>query len=189
MKYRLLAIVLVYCICDDGLCAPTLSYGDGVGSPDGLFTAVYLESAIRIEDNPGAKNSTHVSVFPVYTLNWTGDSKSLVITEHLAGGCEAALIYLDQEGHWKRLDIEPLVTEYDEASVVALIIRDHSLSVTYKRRQHDGGAKFHAYVCSFDIDARTLARSNEKITSISATEYKSLKQVNRASVKSAFKRE
>ena len=161
--------VTVFFLCSN--VSGKIWYGDGVGSPDGRYTAVYLGSAVRIEENPAGDNPVRVGVLPVYTLNWTGDSHTIVATEHQAGGSYCTLIYL-AEGRWKRLEVEP-IDDYEAAAVVDLTIRNHSITVTYKLRWRDD-ADYQFRLCSFDVDTITRNRSKEKLEKITAAKYSKL---------------
>jgi hypothetical protein len=181
MRSNVLALILVLSFCGKASGEQVVSYGDAIRSPDGRFLATYLGSHIRIEDNSGGALSARIGVFSVLAFNWTGDSKTVVTVEHLAGGSEAVLIHLD-DGQWRRFEIDP-VDDYDAAAVIGLIIRDHSVSVKYRLRKRED-QRFQFYVCSFDVDSATHNRTNEKVKRISAAKYGQLKLIeDQASVK------
>jgi hypothetical protein len=175
MKASAMSMLAVIC-----LCAKTyaLSYGDTVPSPDGRHSAIYLGSQVRIDDIP-------VKVLTVIAMNWTGDGSTLALVEHLAGGSQLSLIHLI-DSQWKRFEIEPPLDPYDDISVVELVVRKESVKVKYKLRQHsDQGFRF--YVCSFDVDPVTRARSNETTTKVTVTNYEKLPQLmKQTSIKKVY---
>jgi hypothetical protein len=162
MKANAISILAVIC-----LCAKTyaLSYGDTVPSPANRHNAVYLGSQVRIDDNP-------VKVLTVIVMSWTGDGNTLVLVEHLAGGSQLALVH----SQWKRFEIEPQLSPYDDISVIELAVRKDSIRVTYKLMQQSG-QDFRFYVCSFDVDPATQARSNEVTKKLTAAQYEKLPQL------------
>jgi hypothetical protein len=157
--------VAVFCLYAK---AYALSYGDTVLAPDGRHRATYLGSQVRIDDTP-------VKVLTVIAMKWTGDANTLAIVEHLAGGSQLALVHLIDD-KWKRFEVEPPITSYDNISVVSLTVRKRSVTVKYKLTQrHNREVRF--YVCSFDVAPVTQAYSKEITKEVTAQEYENLSQL------------
>ena len=167
MKAIVVSVLAAVCLCANTY---ALSYGDTVRSPDGRHNAIYLGSQVRIDDRP-------VKVLTVIAMDWTGDGKTLVIVEHLAGGSQLSLVHL-VDSQWKRFEIEPPLSPYENISVVELGVRKDSVSVKYKLTQRND-QDFRFYVCSFDVDSATQTRSNEVTQKLTAANYEKLPQLRK----------
>ena len=157
-----------------------IELGQSVGSPDGRFTAVLTNDT---QGNLHIKSNTtgelyKIGVFrPLYSLEWTGDSQTVVTVEHLAGGSQAVLIHFDGD-KWSRFEVDPTEPPppYHHYAVIRKEIGRDTVKLRYKATDEKGnGIVTKFYVRSFDVDPRTRSITNIQTREISGNEYSALR--------------
>lgn len=145
-----------------------------VTSPNGEFSAAYLGRSIRIRNNLTQRLYPTVPVLtPLLSLKWTGDSKTIVTIEHIAGGSSAALVHFNGKA-WRRYDAGPSGGPYNHIEVLKQEIGKDGARITFVADERRKGTTFAYFICAFDINAETNARSNETRKEVTEAEYDAL---------------
>lgn len=151
-----------------------MAFNDWVGSPNGELSAAYSGRSIRIRDNVTGRVYPEVPVLtPLLSLKWTRDSKTIVTIEHIAGGSCAALVHFDGKT-WRRYDADPSGGPYDHIEVLSQEIGQDRARITFAANVRRPGTIFAHFICAFDINAETNARSNETRKEVTETEFEAL---------------
>jgi hypothetical protein len=153
--------------------------GHSVSSPDGRFTAELTNDTqgnLHIKSNVTG-DVYRIEVFrPLYSLEWTEDSQTVVTIEHLAGGSQAVLIHFD--GHkWSRFEVDPTHAPppYHHYAVIKQGIGRNAVKLTYKVTDEKGnGIVTKFYVCSFNVDPQSRSITNVQTREIGGDEYSAL---------------
>jgi len=153
----------------------SFSVGQSFRSPDGRFIA-QLESGdfsnLKIKDNQtGEVASETVDLPTLLSLKWTGNSKAIVIVEHIAGGSVASVIALNQ--CWARQDLFP-PRNGDTCEVVKEKVGWDTVNLSYTASQRAGTA-FLFWTSCFEVNANTGAVTHVTTENISADAYQALK--------------
>src|SRR5690242_18814423 len=75
---------------------PEIRPGRQAVSPDGKLAVIYDPSAdhpLQIVDSASGAVQSSFPVLPVHALRWTGDSKTLIVVQHIAHGSEAEFLH------------------------------------------------------------------------------------------------
>ena len=138
-------------------------------SPDRRYTAEYLfddDNRIKITDNQTGHADAPIDWWSVpHSIRWTGDSKTIVVVSHIAGGSQASLIHF-KKGKWVELEAAPPTKHSPvEYRVIEEKVGISSVTLTYEvTNQAPNGARESFYRCSFKIDPETGAIFNVKNT-------------------------
>lgn len=177
LRYGLLA---AYLWILGALCAGwEMPTNKAIVSPDQRFAAKLADDQqgnIHIVDNSSGVTQKVRSFRPLLSLKWSGDSKSLVTIEHLAGGSQTAIIHFDGD-KWTRSEVDPIAETppYHHYTVIKQEVGWDAIRVTYKVTDEKGnGVPFGYYICSFTVDAATGARKNFVKRRINEKEYHGL---------------
>src|SRR5437899_7910222 len=113
---------------------PQLKSGRHAPSPDGKFYVFYEAPTFQIRD---AKTSAVLGSVdqeqPVQALRWTGDSKTLIIVEHVAHGSDAYFLHWDGAA-WRPQFTYALFEKEDHRAIAVVDVKPHTdaVDVTYK---------------------------------------------------------
>lgn len=147
---------------------------DWIASPSGELSAAYSGGSLRIRNNLTGRLYPKVSVLtPLLSLKWTRDSKTIITIEHMAGGSCAALVHFDGKA-WRRYDAEPPGGPYNHIEVLSQEIGEDGARITFAADVRRKGTTFAYFICAFDINAETNARSNETRKEVTEAEYDAL---------------
>ena len=170
--------------------AASIKQGESFNSPDQQYIAKLVSAAtsdvypktysenpsdpidcLQIVDKLGKSKSLFEQTF-IYSLQWTGDSKTVVTVEPIAHGSECN-IYHYANDKWKRIIIKPPDLLKGVYSVVKCDASFNTVNMTYKvfeRPPIVASAIF--YITSFVVDANTgaIARTISK-KEINGEEY------------------
>lgn len=140
-----------------------------VPSPDAKHVVIYNPDNVEIHDRGGSKIYTISRVLPVYALEWTSDSTTVMIVAHLAGGSSLTLAYFDGKA-WKHFDAWPSGAHYDRFAVIAAKPVGRIIEVSYKTKEiRNEVASYH--IQTFTIDPATRVRASERVKTISRDEF------------------
>lgn len=147
----------------------SIVWGFRLNSPDGKFTAELVkdeEGYIHIIDNQTKARFKVGSLYPIYAMQWANDSRTLVTTEHIAGGSVAFLIHLNDE-KWTRSKASPpeeTLPSYYHFAVVEQVIAKNAIKLKYKISEERGnGEKIDFFTCSFDVSPEGIIKNVSKI--------------------------
>jgi hypothetical protein len=141
-------------------------------SPNKEFLAT-ATGLITIQDLKSGRKFDLVEVLdPLYCLAWAGDSKSLFIVEHIAGGtCLSVVQFLN--GKWIKSSIDPPPDgDYDSYKVVQVKPRFDSARIVYitANRGDNGGPSLTQFV-TFDLSLKNLSTSHIRYKTITGDQY------------------
>lgn len=106
---------------------------------------------------------------PLYSVAWTGDSKTLVLIEHTAGGTFARFVHRN-DGQWKDHTVD--AGEGDKSSVVRQTLHNESFELAYRVHvMPTSRTAERFYLYSFEVDPETNQRRNEKRETIDVDSY------------------
>ena len=107
------------------------------------------------------------------SVAWTGDSQTIVIVGHIAGGSEASIIRFEN-GAWVQHPAEP--QDGDEYEVVRQVLRKHTVELTYEisARSNATKDKMRFYLYTFLLDSATGKHSNERRNDVDPETYVAL---------------
>lgn len=143
-------------------------------SPDGGLSAAYSGRSLRIRNNLTGKVYPEVPVLtPLLSIKWTRDSKTIVTIEHLAGGSCAALVHFDGKT-WRRHQADPPGGPYNHIEVLSQEIVQDGVRIAFAADVRRKGTTFEHFICAFDINAETNARSKETRKEVTESEYEAL---------------
>lgn len=124
-------------------------------SPDGRFTAM---GYVRIKDNKSGKTSGIAVLGPIYSMEWTGDSRTLLVVSHIAGGKTAILIHY-KNGVWTKFDADPPNENKDayfDYSLVGQKVEFDSVKLTYRIKTRNSLSQLaENSLCVFTVDPKT----------------------------------
>jgi len=113
-------------------------------SPNGKLVAKFEQrddgwTYFNVTDSKTGKlnSSTKIELTPVFSLQWTRDSRSIVTVGHVAHGSAATLFHL-QDGAWKYFHVFPSNFEYDPHvhriiyDVTKVEAEEHHVNLTYR---------------------------------------------------------
>lgn len=142
-----------------------------VPSPNGEVSAAYSGGALRIRNNLTGRFYPEVPVLtPLLSMKWTGDSKTIVTIEHIAGGSCAALVHFDGKT-WRRYDADPSGGPYNHIEVLSQEIGENGARITFAANVRRKGTTFAHFIIAFDINAATNAVSNEMRKEVTEAEF------------------
>lgn len=145
-----------------------------VTSPDRRLSAAYSGGSIQIRDNVTGKVYPDAPVLtPLLSMKWTGDSKTIVTIEHIAGGSCAALIHFDGKT-LRRHQADPPGGPYRRIEVLSQEIGQSGVRITFAANVRLPGTTFAYFVIAFDINAETNTVSNETRKEVTEAEFDSL---------------
>jgi hypothetical protein len=130
MKIRAYLFLVLMCIQSS---AQEVNPGAVFTSPDGRFTIRFTdqEMNLSIKDNQTAKITTLGVLTPCYSIKWTGDSKTFVAIEHLAGGSDADIFHFNKD-QWHNSSADPLSDAFDHIDVTDENIGTNKIKFVYK---------------------------------------------------------
>lgn len=154
-----------------------LEAGETFKSPDGKYTLKLVPDpdensvigGLSIANNSTGELFQDSAATPIYSVKWTGDSKTVVLIVHVSGGSEAVVYHLNNKNKWVSCDLEPTIG--DVFSVVQLTMRKDTVEFRYKVGKRTTGD---SYLYSFVFHPDTLTRTDEKIKEIDEATYKNL---------------
>jgi hypothetical protein len=180
MKYRALISILIFTVlifsCNCNAEQKGLEVGQVIQSPDKQFIVKVTSDpsddsvvgGITITSSSTGQVFQADTTAPLYSIKWTGDSKTVALIVYVAGGSEAEIYHL-RNNKWVAYEPEPTIG--DHFTVIRQAMGDHSVDLTYKVGEKNTG-KF--YIYTFVFDPETVARSNEKVKEIDLDKYRSL---------------
>lgn len=147
-------------------------------SPDKRFTVQLVSDdryKFKITDNKTGKVDQSVEMITLlFSLNWTGDSKTIVTVEHIAKGSITQIIHFSNN-KWSSFLVEP-PDNIGHYSVLKQEIGMNTVNLTYKAtKEKDNGSIIGFYTCKFDIDPATGAVTHVVTHDIDESTYASLK--------------
>ena len=171
LKLIFLLFIQSICICFALDAAGELPYDKPVLSPNKQLTAQWTLSAnpdathsnstdktncLSISNIQTGQISTIPAIGPLYFLQWTGDSKTIVTVEHRAGG-SAACVYNYDGILWENTEIVSPEKFARHTDVVKIIPNFDNITVTYKtssiKNLHYSDILYHIY--NFNVSGRT----------------------------------
>jgi hypothetical protein len=151
------------------LCAAEIKPGEHFKSPDGRFIAecngggvLPAVDKITIVDSKTGEIYSSIEVDPpLYSLAWTGDSETIVVVTHIAGGTVAGTVHL-HHGRWNVNSADP--REGDKYRVVRETLRKHSIELTYQVTEIPSSAERsgQVYLYKFVFDPGTTRHAEEE---------------------------
>lgn len=138
-------------------------------SPDGQFVVRCLDEYIEITNTAIGETYPRVGVLPSYTVNWTDDSKTIVVFEHLAGGSDAVLVHFDGEG-WRVTRTGPPEDDYDHVGVVQATHESGVFRIAYRADVRKNTQVLY-FLITFDVDLRTGEYKNKSVKRITYKAY------------------
>jgi hypothetical protein len=148
-------------------------------SPDRRFATEIKDEDERgynleIKDQNNGKAYKAAASLPLFSFEWTTDSKTIVLLEHIGGGSQISLIHFN--GHeWKRREIEPPGGNSGHYEVLEKDIGKNFLRISYKvTKEKQNGTVFGAYKCSLRVDASNGQISHVEKQDISIDAYRTL---------------
>jgi|GEM_PF-4775395 len=158
-----------------------IQIGDSFTSPDKRFTAHIIDEDqhgfnMQIRNNRTGESYKSAASIPVLSFNWTIDSNTIVLIEHLSGGSQMTLIHFDGHKWGKPIEIDPPGGERGHYDVIREEVGKDSIRVTYKvTREKPNGMVIGAYISSFAVDPKTGQRSRVIQHDIGVDMYRRLK--------------
>ena len=147
---------------------------DWITPPNGELSAAYSGGSLKIRHKLTGRLYPTVRVLtPLLSLKWTGDSKTIVTIEHIAGGSCAALVHFDGKA-WRRHDADPAGGPYNHIEVLNQEIGNDSVRITFAADLRRKGTTFAYFICAFDVNPATNVRSNETRKEVTEAEYDSI---------------
>ncbi len=149
-------------------------------SPNGIFTVRLTDerndgSNLEVKNNQTAERRRGAAGTPLLSLQWTGDSRTIVMIEHLADGSQTALLHFN-EREWQRFEIVPPGGAAGHFEVIKQDIGQASLKVTYKvTKEKANGEMSRAFTSSFNVDGATGKIYGIEQHAIDITTYRVLK--------------
>ena len=122
-------------------------------SPNGEFLVTYSPDQLQIRDKRTNKDYKSITVLPVFFITWTGDSQTMVVVEHMAGGSTVVLAHFTGN-EWESFTVSPPGKQYDNYSVVDLRAKDRTVHIAYKVVGRTTKEPEY-YVSTFDVDPST----------------------------------
>jgi len=153
--------------CRAGREPEQLSDGTHVRSPDGKFTVFYYAPKLEIRETPTGFTRGTAEASPVYVLSWTGDSKTLVVVEHIAHGSEAFVVHFDGQ-MWTTVRPD-LPGQKDYRAIAVVAVKTHRSTVDISYKTYDD-----TYLVSFTLILSTGELSHCRRQRISFKKWKEL---------------
>ena len=139
-------------------------------SPDGTFIVTEADDGnINIVNSKTGKTYLPIESAMVFPLRWTGDSKTLILINHIAGGSMAIVLTLVGD-EWKGYSADPRMG--DRYKVIREVVKYNTVDLTYLVREWQGNdLPVHFYIYSFTFHPDTTAHTNEKKEEIDGDTY------------------
>jgi len=114
--------------------------------------------------------------FPVLTIEWSPDSKSILAVTHASETSFIQVIHWNGS-RWRQFEIDaPEGGDNDKFHVVNWEFKTGYIEATYiVDHRSDNGGSLHLYRCTFDIDATNGKTSEVVKTPITRNEFLSLR--------------
>jgi hypothetical protein len=175
MRTRQFLVLAIGCIYSGGsvtYSAPQqLDSGISVMSQDNRFTAIYDPDQLEIRSTRSKESHKIDGVPPVYALQWTRDSKTLIIVHHLAGGSGVIFAHLGETG-WCHFGVVP-PGEYDRVGVIRIEPHNADVLISWKAMKVTKRSVFY-YLCKARMKPAKQALSNVQVEEISVETFDSL---------------
>ncbi len=149
---------------------PQLNSGRHAASPDGELYVFYEAPTFQIRD---AKTSAVLGSVeqeqPVQALRWTGDSKTLVVVQHVAHGSDAYFLHWDGIA-WRPQFVDDPFENEDYRAIAVIDVKPHkeTVDITYK-------TSIPTRLVSFTFTASTRKVSNLQRREITFERWKQLR--------------
>ena len=162
--------------------AKDVTSGTRIKSPNGMFeakceTGEQLHPAVGRIEIVDTKNGTLQHALeinpPLYALRWTGDSRTLIAIERVAGGSVAVIVHRSS-GKWSVFQADP--QHADKSAVIALRPKMRAVELSYKTYQQEAhGKEGRFYVITFLVDPNTGHHRHETKHEIDLETYRRLR--------------
>jgi hypothetical protein len=173
--------------------APTIDHGS-FPSPDGHFALEVggffdhdFHYAIKNQKTGDLQNLVEPKFIlwgPLYAVDWTRDSKSVLLVYHVADGSEASILRFDGKA-WHELAVAPTPVESkchgDEgynATIFDHRAATHDFWISYGIQTDLSHRHTLLYVCNFDDDPATGTLSHVTLHHVTTPTYRRLKAVH-----------
>ena len=177
--------------------APALNPGSFV-SPDAKFSLLFqgfsdgwYHYQIRNQKTGQIQDFSNpdLGLFgPLYSVEWTGDSQSILLVYHIADGSTAALLHYDGNS-WHELDIRPdavaLQHPLKDDDFPIETVLEHRVDLRniwilwgFIIRPAHAAAPEHIYTCGFNFDPFTRLKRHLLVHEVSTRDYRRLKAVH-----------
>jgi hypothetical protein len=141
--------------------------GQSFRSPAGTYLATFTGEGFDIETLATKRVAKVQSLPPVFRAGWTGDEKTLVTIEHLAGGTDAVCFHFDEAKEtWKRIEVDPPSGPFEHYQVMSWDVGETRVRLTYKAFSRNGST-FMTHAVAFDFDPGRNNVDNVTITKLS----------------------
>ena len=112
------------------------------------------------------------TLFPILSIKWTGDSKSIVVINHIAHGSEAGVYHFDGK-KWDVYEACPRTSDYYE--VVGEMVGKDTVKFSYVIiKRTPGNLRDRYYIYTFVFHPDTNERVDEKTKEIDEDAYSRL---------------
>jgi hypothetical protein len=184
--------------------APLIDHGSFI-SPDNHFSLVYggfidreFQYAIKNRQTGTIERFAEPDYSlwgPLYSVQWTGDSRSVLLVYHIADGSVATVLHFNGTT-WRELDIAPTpvdsrcpkdeVTENGKTSFEPSYfgtVFDHKVGhsevwISYGIQTDESRRHSHFYVCNFNYNPETQSLSHVKLHEIDIPTFVHLKMIH-----------
>jgi hypothetical protein len=175
----LLALAILEICNQKGVGSDSIEIGETFTSPDGRFTAQLANDDngdLGIKNNQTGETYKVGALTPLLSLKWTGDSKTIVTVEHIAGGSEANLVHFDGS-KWNQFSADPPGDTHGSRryEVVRQQVDWKRVKFVYKvTDEKSNGEVIKFYTCSFEVNPQTNIVSNVVKREIDRSTYAAL---------------
>lgn len=184
---KLLSAMLFLVGCTSILTATIVSKDTVFDSPDKL-----LQATIHYRSDTGADQvylritnlQTHTVdecgpiLTPVYSVQWSPDSKTIVLIQHMANGCVPGVAHLSK-GTWKFSTIYLPIEGPARYSVSKLVFFHTGIRFTYRVATTKINGSITGYqVTGLDVDPSDFSISNTSTRNIDQDKFESLGQLS-----------
>jgi hypothetical protein len=181
--------------------APIIDHGSFI-SPNGAFSLEYggfvdrdFQYAMKNRQTGGVERFSEPAYFlwgPLYSVQWTGDSQSVLLIFHVADGSVATVLHLNGKA-WEELDIAPTpvdakcpqdeVTENGkttfEASYFGTVFDHHvgrsQVWISFGVQTDESRRHSQFYVCNFNYDPATQSLNRIELRKVDIPTFVRLK--------------
>jgi len=127
-----------------------------------------------VRDCDSRRETSFIDEFnPIFAVKWTSDSKSILIAAHYARGKLLDIIHYDGN-KWVLDEIAPPEDREYESEILKWRFGRTNVHLQFKVMIYSRASPEY-YICSFDFDPSTGARSNYKKSYISFAQYRDTK--------------
>ena len=132
-------------------------------SPDGRFET---SEAVLISDHVTGKVQGVPVMVPILALEWSQDSRTIVIVSHLAGGSYGIVLHFNGT-EWTKTEADPTSPErayYLAYEVIKTYLSPSAVSFTYRvSAKQDPSDSYRRFCCEVTIDTKSWVRKERRV--------------------------